>query len=200
MKAKDMVFFNIFKESAENLISICNMLENLDKTEVEKNLKKIYAATEKEKINQKKYFNLLEKAFITPVDRDLLFETGRKFAEFTEAVKDIAASVYYTGIYEKRNEDNAFHMILKKMCERVNFLSKEIGNYKNTEKLKEISAEIREIEMEGERLYVRFMKKLFLEEKDTKKLVCYQKINALYLKSFNAGGNIARQTEKLILS
>ena len=198
MRNKDEIFFDVFARSAENTISICNLLENFDKTE--KNLNLIYEITEKEKAEQQKYFNLLEKAFITPIERELLLETGEKFLEFTERVKDIAASVYYTGIDKEQTGDKAFHIILKNICERVKVLSKELVKYKNSKKLKEITSEIRKIESEGESLYVRSMRKLFSEEKDTKKLVCRQKINALYLKAFNAGGNIARQTEKIIIN
>lgn len=198
MRNKDEIFFDVFAKSAENTIFICNMLGNFDKTE--KSLNSIYSATDKEKSEQQRYFNLLEKAFITPIERELLLETSVKFLDFSERVKDIAASVYYTGIYEKQTVDKTFQIVLKNICERVGVLSKELVNYKNSKKLKEIILEIRKIETEGESLYVRSMKKLFSEEKDTKRIVCCQKINALYLKAFNAGGNIARQTEKIIIS
>ena len=97
---KDEIFFDVFAKSAENTIFICNMLGNFDKTE--KSLNSIYSATDKEKSEQQRYFNLLEKAFITPIERELLLETSVKFLDFSERVKDIAASVYYTGIYEKQ--------------------------------------------------------------------------------------------------
>lgn len=193
VKKSDSVYFDFFREIADCALNSCKILAEFDK----ENIKEIYQIKESVEKKKQQYLTVLEKAFMTPIDRELLLEAGRKLISFENSVKDISAAVYFSNIDKMREEMPAFISVLEKICRMSIKLAEEIENYKNPTKLKEISGAIKEIEREGERLYIQSMKRLFFTEKDALEIAVWQKIYVLFLKAFTAGGELCEIAENI---
>jgi uncharacterized protein len=172
---KDAVFFPLFDQDVENLVKIAetfNTLMNTNDASVRVELiKKIkeYENAGDEITHQ--IYNLLNKAFITPFDREDIQRLASTIDDVADFINSSADRVlrYRPDAYIPEYPKIAG--LLVTAAKHIEFAVKNLKNNKNFEKIKEVCIKINSIENYADDLYHSALSDLFEKEKNATELI-----------------------------
>lgn len=124
-----------------------------------------------------KIFELLNKTFITPMDREDIYAIANKLDDVIDHIQGIAERmmIYNTG--ETSEAIRKLSSLIVKAAKQIEKIFEQIPNIrKNKEKLEERCDRIIEIEVDGDNLYRQEMAKLFRECTDPIEIIKWKEI------------------------
>jgi len=166
---KDKAFYEMFEKSAVNLCqgtqSLVNMLKGLTSTFEEK-------SSEIKEIEHKgdqlthQTIELLNKTFITPIDREDIYELITKLDDILDLMDDAANRLVLYKIQYVPVEAIAFGEILVKASDLLLHGIRSLRNMKQSKNITSIFIKVYSLENEGDYLLRRAMVNLFDNKKD----------------------------------
>ena len=111
-------------------------------------------------------YNNIATDFITPIERDDLLSIAQCLDTVTDNIEEVVWSFYMYDIREMRGEAREFALIIKKSCEALVAGLQEFRNFKKSTDLRSHLIAINDCEEEGDRLFFKAMRKLYVEEDD----------------------------------
>jgi uncharacterized protein len=122
-------------------------------------------------------FEALNTAFITPIDREDIYDMIKSIDDITDLIEDVANRFDMFSIAEVRPEAIKFGALMETATGRLYELLKTFKNHKkNQAALHKLVTEVNTIEEEGDRLYREVIKALFLNEKNVLEIIKWKDI------------------------
>lgn len=122
-------------------------------------------------------FEALNTAFITPIDREDIYDLIKAIDDITDLIEDVANRFDMFSIASVRPEAIKFGALMERATQRLYELLQSFKNHKkNQATLHKLVTEVNSIEEEGDRLYRDVIKAMFINEKDVMELIKWKDI------------------------
>ena len=177
---RDDKFLNYFEQAADNLKKAGDLYVNLSKVNSRSELIALRDDIKRlEHIGDElthKIFEELNLSFITPFDREDIYELAKGLDDVLDLIDHVADLLLLYQIYKLSNDDALLLSVVGRAIVEIHKSVLLLRNM-NYDSVREHIVRVHEMENEGDRLYRLFMGKLFAEQKDAVVLLKY---NSLY--------------------
>jgi uncharacterized protein Yka (UPF0111/DUF47 family) len=189
--SKEERFFDYFIETSEIICKAAALLDDLTNNYVNVNekIKSIEDTEHACDVSVHKILNELNKAFITPIDREDIYLIARELDNITD---DIEAAAQRFGMY------NVQKLIDNATKELKNVII-EMKNMKKSKSLQQKIIEVNNIEDEADTAFRDAMTNLFLTEKDAVEVIKWKEIIDFFENTIDACEDVANIIEGVVM-
>ena len=178
MTQRETAFFDVFETASEIAYQSAVILQELV-LHYEDPDSKIQALEEKEREGDQQVHAMMDrlnKAFITPIDREDLFLIAKDLDNITDAIESTAHLFAMFDVQAVREDAKAFVKLIVEATAELHAVTKEMKGFKKSAALKEKVIEVNRLENEGDRLHRRAVHALFTQEKDPLEVMKWREV------------------------
>ncbi len=178
LKKKEDVFFGLFKESAAKILEAGEAFAELvhDYTDVEDKVSRLKVLETECDIQTHKLLRHLNSSFITPFDREDIYNIAREMDDIVDAIEEVANSFTTFDIKEMRPEALTMATLILQAVRELETLFMHLHEIKTGSIVMEQVIEVNRIENEGDIVFRSTMKKLFREADDAIELIKWKQL------------------------
>ena len=203
-KKKEADFFELMVAEAKFTIELTarfkDLFDNYDKNaksdDLQVKLDEIHAIEHQGDIAHAEIVTELNRAFITPIDREDIFTVAENIDRLTNAVENVAFRLWMFDIKELRADIHDFTDLIVKSVSKTNEIIAEFKNYKKSKTLSELIRQVNEYENDGDRIYRNAVRNLFATEKDPIETQKWREFYHDMEKCFDACSDLAGSIER----
>lgn len=201
---KDDVFFKLFVISADKVhdsaVILQQMVQEISNAElIEAKVEEIKKIEIECDINTHEILFQLNKSFVTPLDREDIYQIATELDEITDNIEHAAYWLMAINVRKVRKE-------AKTLCDLIVMCSIEIqkimGALKNTNHMKDLASkiiEVNRIENEGDTAYRNGLRRLFNEHVDSIEVIKWREVFIFLEKAMNASERVANTVEGVVM-
>lgn len=203
-KKKEVDFFELMQEEAKFTSELTVKLkvlfsefkENSGIEELQERLNEIHSIEHKGDIVHATIVSELNKAFITPIDREDIFSVAENIDKMTNAIENVAFRLWMFNIKEVRADMHEFIDLIGSCCDKITEIIAEFKNFKKSKTLTELIRQAYEYENDGDRIYRTAVRNLFETEKDPIEVQKWREFYHDMEKCFDACSDLAGSVER----
>jgi uncharacterized protein len=172
---KEEKFFEMFKESAQNLLKGAEALKDLveDYADVERKVREIKDIEHQGDVIFHRIVDRVNKTFVTPLDREDIYELVNELDNALDAIEGVSSRFFYFKIDKPTPESIQMINIVYKAAVEI---KKAIDNLKTFNDLLPFCVEINRLENEADIISREMIGKLLDEETDWRKALKWKEI------------------------
>lgn len=203
-KKKEADFFELMVAEAKFTIELTarfkDLFDNFEKgisnDELQVKLDEIHAIEHKGDVAHAEIVTELNRAFITPIDREDIFTVAANIDKTTNAVENVAFRLWMFDIKELRPDIHEFTDLIVKCIEKTIEIIAEFKNFKKSKTLNSTIRLVYEYENDGDRIYRNAVRNLFATEKDPIETQKWREFYHDMEKCFDACSELAGSVER----
>jgi len=175
---KDLVFFDLLSDDIDKTCKAAKMLEDLFTNYKDTDAKiDVIARYETDcDITIHKIIDLLNRSFVTPIDRDDIFTITKVLDDITDNIEAVAQCLRLFSIKKIRPATIELAQLITKCTQVLREAVDELKSLKTSTILHDKIVEVNKLENEGDVLYNKIMKNLFSKETDPIELIKWKEI------------------------
>lgn len=185
--------------SCDSAKLLCETLSSFDVTKLDDKIKEMHTIEHNADIKKHEMLSKLEREFITPIDRGDIIELAHQIDNVTDAIEDILVRIYMFNISAMRAEAMEFCKVIVKITNELKNLVIEFRNFKKSQKIAALIVNINDLEEDGDRLYTRGMRELFIMVNDAVELIRWKDTFEYFEKCCDACEHAADVVESVIM-
>ena len=144
--------------------------------------------------------NLLNKSFITPFDREDIYQLIHEYDDIIDLLENTIHNIYLYEVPEKRSFVDDFSVLIGKAAKSLMTLLEELFEHqKYTDKIWKLICEIHDLEDEGDLIYHRELRSLLNGEKDPILIIKWKDILVTLERIMDVYQNISNTVEGIIV-
>jgi len=149
-----------------------------------------------------KSLQIIEEAFITPIDQSDLVDILKSIENVTDHIDYVSAHIYMINIKEPDIYYNRFIDIMVLQAELALELMKNLRRFKkmDMDKMYQLIKEINTLEEDADRLYIESMRDLFTKEIDAKRIIQKKAIYGRMEDTCDRLEDVANSVERLLIA
>lgn len=197
---KENLFYGLFSVSMKYTYDAAVLLKDLlvNYTDIDNKLSQIKDLEHKCDVNVHDILNQLNRSFITPIDREDIFQIAKVMDDITDNIESTAYRFKMFNIKEVRPEVlEIMELVVNSTHELVGIMD-ELNNMRSSKTLHEKIVEVNRLENQGDSLYRDAIHNLFLYEKDSIELIKWKEIYQYMEKSIDACEDVANIIEGIV--
>jgi predicted phosphate transport protein (TIGR00153 family) len=178
MSQKELAFFDRFETASENAYQSAVILQDLvlRYADPEQRILELEAKEHEGDRQVHAMMDLLNKSFITPMDREDLLLISKEIDTITDEIESGAHLFTMFNVKIMKDDAKSFVRLIVQATAELHALTKEMKFFKKSTELKAKVVEINRIENEGDQLFRRAVHTLFTEEKDALEVMKWKEI------------------------
>ena len=106
----------------------------------------------------------LAKEFVSPIEREDIVNLANELDNITDKIDDLLIRMYMYNLKSLRKEVFDFADIIMRCCKALQVATVEFPNFHKSTTLKQMIIDVNTTEEEGDALYVKAMRRLYVEE------------------------------------
>lgn len=161
--------------SHEAAVFLQETLKEFKKKEIKEKLDELHELEQKADSKKHKMMSAVNRAFITPIEREDLIALSNYLDDITDAVEEVLLHIYMCNVDSIREDVFPMIRVLVKCIEALQNVLKELKNFRHSEKLETCIIKVNDLEEQGDRLYVENMYRLH-QERDIQTIVVWRSI------------------------
>lgn len=180
MAKSDKFYFQNFasctllsKEAAEYLVQC---MENYDPDNMVSMLANMHAIEHQADVQKHAMNEALNKAFVTPVDREDLDMLSHRLDDVTDQIEEILQKFYIYNIPQIQPAAIAFAKKLVEACDMLCQIMAEFENFKKSKKIRQLVIQLNDVEEACDELYLSTMRKLTENSNDVLLTISWRNI------------------------
>ena len=118
----------------------------------------------------------LAREFITPIERQDILAIAQRIDDVTDAIEDVLMRLYMYNIRELRNEAFEFVGVIMASTEVLMKIMAEFANFRRSNDIRAYIIKLNGLEEEGDAIYMRAIRRLYLEEQDPVAVIAWTEI------------------------
>ncbi len=202
-KKKDFDYFDMFVQAVKFSCKSASMLEDtlkeFDPDTLPDKMKELHVVEHTADIAKHDMMQELSRAFITPLEREDIMQLIQYIDNVTDAIEDVLMRAYMFNVQSIRDEAVDFAKLIVKCCDTMKDAMKEFHNFRKSGSIHESIVEINRLEEEGDKLYMKAVRKLYLGSKDPVELMVWREIFDRLEKCCDACEDVANVVESVIM-
>lgn len=200
---KQNYYFNSFSELAEYSIKISEemkkTLEKYEETDLVEELKIMHEIEHEADLRKHKLLKKLTDEFIAPIEREDIVNLAHELDDVTDMIESIFQKLYMYNVKTLREDTLQFSEIILKLTEALKIMLDEFPNFKKPANLKKLIVEISNLEEEGDRFYIKAMRKLYSESNDPVHIMVWTNIYDTLERCCDSVEHVADAVETIIM-
>lgn len=199
---KDDTFFNLFVNSAnkayEGAVLLKEIVENpTDNLEVK--VKKMKEIEEQGDENTHRILSQLNKSFITPLDREDIYQIAKELDEILDLIEDTAHGIWMFDIKKIKKEAIAIADIIITCTKEIQGIAEGLKDTKNTKQLYKKIVEINRLENDGDAVFREAMTNLFREKIEAVEIIKWKEIFEFLENTLDSCEDLANTIEGVVM-
>ena len=147
-----------------------------------------------------KIIDLCNRSFITPFDREDIYQLIHEFDDIIDLLENAIHNIYLYEVPVKKPFVDEFSVLIGRAADALNLLLKEIFEHqKYTDSIWKLICHIHDLEDEGDNIYHRELRRLLNEEKDPVQIIKWKDILATLERVMDVYQNISNTVEGIIV-
>jgi predicted phosphate transport protein (TIGR00153 family) len=199
--AKEERFFDYFIETSEIICKAAQLLDDLTNNynNVNEKIKSIEDAEHACDNMVHKILNELNKAFITPIDREDIYTIARELDNITDDIEAAAQRFSMYNVKQVRPDVLKLSKLIVNATSELKNVMTEMKNMKNSKTLEDKIIEVNNIEDDGDTAFRDAMANLFLTEQDAVEVIKWKEIIELLENTIDACEDVANIVEGVVM-
>lgn len=202
-KNKDNKYYLGFLEGVGYSCKAAGILKdtliNFQPSELDKRMNELHAVEHDADATKHCLMKELVKEFITPIEREDIMALCEKIDDVTDAIDDVLMRLYMNNITVLRDDVVPFTEIIIKCCNTLNVLMAEFPNFKKSENLIKYIIDLNSLEEEGDRMYMRAMRRLHTECENPVEMLVWREVYDFFEKCCDACEHTADVVERVVM-
>jgi len=199
---KDETFFNLFIQSAGKVYEAAVLLKEIisnPSDNLDEKVKKMKDIEEQGDGNTHTILSQLNKSFITPLDREDIYQIAKEIDEILDYIEDTAHSILIFGIKKSRQEAVTITDLIILAAKEIQNMTEALKDTKNTKQLYKKIVEINRIENDGDTIYRQAVTKLFAEETKPVEIIIWKEIFEFLENTLDSCEDLANTIEGVVM-
>ena len=118
----------------------------------------------------------LAREFITPIERQDIFEIANMIDDVTDSIEDVLMRLYMFNVTGLREEALEFSRIIMACSLALAGIMREFGDFRKSNDIRHFIIEINDLEEEGDAVYVRCIRRLYEEGGDPVQVIAWTEV------------------------
>jgi len=169
-RKKDSNYFATFVElvnySCEAARLLYDIMNDYNPDELEEKMKLMHNIEHAGDVERHIMMKKLAKEFITPIEREDIIAMADAIDNVTDYIEDVLMRMYMFNIRTIREDALTMAGIIVRCCESLREALREFHNFRKSPTLHNLIVEINRMEEEGDELFVKATRKLYVSGKD----------------------------------
>lgn len=198
---REKIFFDFFIETSEKACIAAKKLDELvnNYDDVEAKVQSIKEVEHECDISIHNIFSQLNKSFITPIDREDIYEIAKVLDNITDFIESTAQDFTMFNVTSMTEDAKRFTSLIVSCTEELKCVMTELKNLKVSKILLDKIIEVNRLENVGDELYRTSMAKLFSNGMDTKEILKWSVIYNSFEDSLDACEDVANIVEGVVM-
>lgn len=199
---KDDTFFNLFVKSAGKVCEAAILLKEIisePSDNLHEKVKKMKTIEEEGDENTHAILSQLNKSFITPLDREDIYQIAKEIDEILDYIEDTAHSILIFGIKNPRKEAGTIADLIISASREIQSMAEALKDTKNTKQLYKKIVEINRIENDGDTIFREAVTKLFAEETKPVEIIKWKEIFEFLENTLDSCEDLANTIEGVVM-
>jgi len=199
--SKEERFFDYFIETSEIICKAAALLDDLTNNynNVNEKIKSIEDAEHACDNMVHKILNELNKAFITPIDREDIYTIAREMDNITDDIEAAAQRFSMYNVKQVRPDALKLSKLIVNATSELKNVMIEMKNMKTSKTLEDKIIEVNNVEDEGDTAFRDAMANLFLTEQDAVEVIKWKEIIELFENTLDACEDVANIVEGVVM-
>ncbi|MDT8718079.1 DUF47 domain-containing protein [Clostridium sp. 19966] len=201
LSPKNDKFFDMFIQYSEIIHESTTMLEAFVKnpSDAEQKFNEIKNIEHKGDEMLHSIFTELNNSFITPIDREDIFDIGKAMDDIIDYAEATASRFLIFNLDETKEDAVKMAELICKSTEKLIELLKEFKNMKNNKNLSARIMDVNALENDGDVLYRKAIKKLFSDKNDTLDIITWKEVYESMEDVLDATEDVANIIEGVVM-
>ncbi len=204
-RKQEFDYFEAFIRAADYSMQAADILhqtlESFNPDDLQERMKEIHVVEHAADIAKHDLNRALARAFITPIEREDILLLSQAMDDVTDAIEDVLIRLYIFNVLSIREDALSFSDVIKKCCAGMKETMQEFRNFRKSRSINESIVEINRLEEEGDSLYTKTVRKLYLTSRDDAvELMVWREIYDRMEKCCDACEHVANAVESIIMN
>lgn len=201
-RKNEVDYFKLFIKATEFSAQAADMLHttltNYDPDTLQAKIKDMHAVEHEADISKHELNRALVRAFITPIEREDIMLLSQMLDDVTDGIEDVLMRMYMFNILSIREDALSFSQLIFNCCEAMKVTMTEFSNFKKSNTILDSIVEINRLEEEGDMLYTKAVRKLYMTTQNPVDLMVWREIFDRMEKCCDACEHVANTVESVI--
>ncbi len=204
-RKQEFDYFEAFIRAADYSMQAADILhqtlESFNPDDLQERMKEIHVVEHAADIAKHDLNRALARAFITPIEREDILLLSQAMDDVTDAIEDVLIRLYIFNVLSIREDAISFSDVIKKCCAGMKETMQEFRNFRKSRSINDSIVEINRLEEEGDSLYTKTVRKLYLTSRDDAvELMVWREIYDRMEKCCDACEHVANAVESIIMN
>ena len=199
------MFIEASKFSEQAAVLLRNILDDFKTDEIKDNIIQMHTIEQAADFEKHKMQSALAKAFMTPIEREDIMALAQNLDDVTDAVEDVLMRLYMYNILTIREDVKAFVDVILQCCQALTQAMEALSQFRRSQKDPRMSLltknliEVNRLEEEGDQLYSKAVRKLYLSENNPIQIIAWGEIYERLEKCCDVCETVAKQVDNIVL-
>lgn len=202
-KKNDRYYFDNFIASVDCSLRAATLLggalKAYQREELSSLREKIHEIEHEADIKKHELMYTLNKAFITPIEREDIISLAQNLDDITDTIEDVFLRIYICNPMEVKGTALFLIDLVISACEALKVAMEEFPEFRKSAKLKEYLIRVNDLEEEGDHLYIEGMRKLHAGDDSPVDIVAWRDIYGYLERCLDACEHVADVMETVIM-
>ncbi len=202
-KKGDRYYFDNFIACVECSLRAATLLsetlKQYSKAELANKREQIHEIEHEADMKKHEMMYLLNKAFITPIEREDILSLAQNLDDITDTIEDVFLRIYICDIDAVKENAIAMTDLVVSACEALKTAMEEFPEFRKSTKLKEYLIRINDLEEEGDNLYIEGMRELHTGACSPLEVIAWRDIYSYLERCMDACEHVADVMETVIM-
>ena len=177
-KKKDVNYFDTFVElvqySCDAAILLNEIVNDFHTSELEAKMEQMHEIEHAGDEGRHAMMKRLAREFITPIEREDIVSLADAIDNVTDTIEDVLLRIYMFNFTKMHEDVVKMAAIIVQCCEALKEAVVEFANFRKSQTLHKLIIEINRLEEEGDDLFVKATRELFVNEKDPVQIMAWR--------------------------
>jgi len=203
MAKKNENYFHSFIEmvtySCDAAKLLNEIMNNFQAGEVEEKMREMHEIEHAGDVARHRMIKKLAREFITPIEREDIVLMADTIDNVTDTIEDVLMRLYMFNFTSLRADAIEMASIIVQCCEALKSALEEFPNFRKSQVLHKLIVEINHLEEEGDRLFVKATRDLFVNTKDPVEILAWKETLEFMEKCCDACEDAAEVIESVMM-
>ncbi|NLW55709.1 MAG: DUF47 family protein [Firmicutes bacterium] len=192
-------FVELVKYSCDAAQLLNEIMNNFQAAEVEEKMRQMHEIEHAGDVERHRMIKRLAREFITPIEREDIVLMADTIDNVTDTIEDVLMRLYMFNFTTLRTDAIEMAAIIVKCCEALKEALEEFPNFRKSQVLHNMIVEINHLEEEGDRLFVKATRDLFVNAKDPVETLAWKETLEFMEKCCDACEDAAEVIESVMM-
>lgn len=202
-RKNEVDYFQMFVKATEYSVKAASLLHNTlgeyDPEKLQEKIKEMHEVERDADFAKHELNRALARAFITPIEREDIMLLSERLDDVTDGIEDVLIRLYMFNVLSIREDVLDFSRMIYDCCEAMRVTMTEFSNFRKSNSINDSIVEINRLEEEGDTLYTKAVRKLYMTSQNPVELMVWREIFDRMEKCCDACEHVANCVESVIM-